>query len=251
MGYDYIQVIRGIACLMVVIDHGAGLFVSGIPNYKTSLFAPFLIPEGFPWVWLFLIISGYLNTKSFFSGRYSLSRHGICAFYRNRVLRIFPLMWFLMLLWILFYLIGLWPNALPRFSFIKELSIAFALPWVPYLTNSNPIASMNSPIWTVIIIIHFCFLIPFLLILINSSWKKLLGLISLWFAAMILLAGKITLSGHPAIFPLIYGTHYYNFGFFAAGMLLAISPSKQLLTKMPLSLSLIITIFAIGVVQYE
>ena len=82
--YDHMQILRGIACIMVVFDHAAPLLINGIPNHENSAIDPFLIPQGFQWVWLFLVISGYLITKAFVSRRFSLNAAGIKSFYINR-----------------------------------------------------------------------------------------------------------------------------------------------------------------------
>lgn len=240
---------RGIACTMVMLGHVGNPLVKGIVDYQTSIFAPFVVPQGFQWVWLFLMLSGLLLTKAFVSGRFSLTSEGIRTFYWNRVRRLLPLIWFLMGLWFVFYICGLWPQELPKFNLVRELSIALALPWVPYWPETSAIASMNSPIWAVIIILHFSIMTPFLLIVIKS-WKWLLTLIVLWFAGISLMATLVALFGTPQIFPRIYETHFYNFGFFATGMLLAITPNKTFAKAIPWPVILITAVLGIGIVQY-
>jgi len=43
------------------------------------------------WVWIFLIISGYLASKGFIKGKYPVSWEGYFQFLFNRGLRILPL----------------------------------------------------------------------------------------------------------------------------------------------------------------
>jgi peptidoglycan/LPS O-acetylase OafA/YrhL len=46
-----------------------------------------------PWcgVWMFFTLSGYLMGKGFVTGRHTVNRDGLVRFYKNRILRIFPI----------------------------------------------------------------------------------------------------------------------------------------------------------------
>ena len=89
---------RGFLCLAVVDGHAYGhvtgqtrAAVASFVRFGTASFE-FLISGTAPAaVWGFFILSGYLIGKGFLSGRYTLHREGIVAFYRNRLLRILPL----------------------------------------------------------------------------------------------------------------------------------------------------------------
>lgn len=249
--YDHLQVLRGIASLMVLFDHAAALLIKNVPDYKHSYFAAFFVPEGFPWVWLFLVISGFLLTKAFVRERFSLNTAGIKSFYRNRFFRLVPLLWFLASLWVLLYYCGLWPKSLPAFNLLREVTVSLALPWTLFFPSVHPVSSMNPPVWSVILEIQIALLMPFLLIALNNSWKKLLMLIVLWYIGIAILAAIVTLRESPVIFPIIYSSHFYNFGFFAAGMLLAFLPNQKIIMKaIPWPVIVGGSISAIGVTQY-
>ncbi|WP_375506305.1 acyltransferase family protein [uncultured Nostoc sp.] len=103
---DALLSLRGVACLIVVIYHGIiipQLFGSQLsPGAQLSSLRQSIIYHGydFTWilfshgpaaVWIFFVLSGYLMGKGFYSGRYIANISGIVNFWRNRILRIFPL----------------------------------------------------------------------------------------------------------------------------------------------------------------
>src|SRR5205823_5587974 len=74
--YDHFQIVRGVACLMVFMNHVVGLLSRPL-DLSSEWYGPLIVPMGFPWVWLFLILSGYLLTKQFAQGRIALNAAGI------------------------------------------------------------------------------------------------------------------------------------------------------------------------------
>jgi peptidoglycan/LPS O-acetylase OafA/YrhL len=60
--YDHFQLMRGVACLMVLLNHVAGYLSIPLNPPADAWFSPMLVPLGFPWVWLFLVLSGFLLT---------------------------------------------------------------------------------------------------------------------------------------------------------------------------------------------
>lgn len=220
--YDHFQMLRGVACSMVLLNHVAGYLSIPLHTRKDAWFAPLLVPLGFPWVWLFLVLSGFLLTRAFVNKRFDLSLAGIGAFYVKRARRLLPLIWFVSVLWGLLYFLRIWSNSLPSFDLQREFGIALAVPWVPYFESTQAIASVNSPIWSAVIEVHYCILMPFVLLAARLRRTRMIGVLFLWIAAMALLATSVVFTGEPAIFPLIYGAHIYNAGFFVAGMVLAL-----------------------------
>ena len=81
---DLSLVLRGIAALLVVWWHTWGYAV-GIPSLA------FLYIPGRLSVFLFFIISGYVISAGFADGRYGGTGAAFRVFWRNRVLRIYPL----------------------------------------------------------------------------------------------------------------------------------------------------------------
>lgn len=105
-GYgDPLLTLRALACSIVVIGHGASInFAPSDLIHQAAQSRGFwlLLPLPMAGVFIFFTLSGYLMGKSFFTGRYSFSRDGICRFYRNRYLRIAPLAYFAIAIVILF-----------------------------------------------------------------------------------------------------------------------------------------------------
>lgn len=93
---DPFLALRGLACLVVVFYHVAPprKFI-GYHNYD---FSWILFGHGYAAVLVFFCLSGYLMGKVFYSGRYTLDRTGVFNFWRNRILRIFPLYYFSILI---------------------------------------------------------------------------------------------------------------------------------------------------------
>jgi peptidoglycan/LPS O-acetylase OafA/YrhL len=231
--YDHFQLMRGVACLMVFLNHVAGYLSIPLKVPVDAWFAPMLVPLGFPWVWLFLVLSGFLLTRAFVSKRFALDQAGILAFYAKRAWRLVPLMWCVLVLWIVLCVLRIWSDRLPQMDFVREVGIALALPWIPYFQPTQAIASVNSPIWSAVIEVHYCVLMPLALAAVGLSVMRLAALLLVWIVAMAGSAVSVVANGHPEIFPLIYGGHLYNAGFFIAGMTLALCPSCNVVKRIP------------------
>jgi peptidoglycan/LPS O-acetylase OafA/YrhL len=88
---DWLLVIRGLACGLVFIMHSGILFKHDF-SYSHSRWAWILQSPAWLGMILFFTLSGYLMGKGFYTGKYDLSRSGVTLYLRNRFLRIFPLM---------------------------------------------------------------------------------------------------------------------------------------------------------------
>ncbi|WP_298258731.1 acyltransferase [Bradyrhizobium sp.] len=218
---DYFLIMRGIACLMVFLNHVVGLLSSGIDT-KGAWYEPLIVPMGFPWVWLFLILSGFLLTKQFVDRKFRLCLPGILNFYERRSRRLLPMLWFLPLLLGLLYALNIRSPLLPAFSPFKELQVALALPWVPYVEGGNPVASVNSPVWSAVLEVHYFLLLPLILWCTAMSCRAMQVLVGIWLIGIAGLAIQVALHGSPTIFPMIYQQHLYNCGFMLAGCALAL-----------------------------
>lgn len=93
---DPFLALRGLACLVVVFYHVAP--PRNFIGYQNYDFSWILFGHGYAAVLVFFCLSGYLMGKVFYSGRYTLDRTGIFNFWRNRILRIFPLYYFSILI---------------------------------------------------------------------------------------------------------------------------------------------------------
>jgi peptidoglycan/LPS O-acetylase OafA/YrhL len=237
---------------MVVLDHAGPLLVDGIPDYRSDFFAPFLVPEGFQWVWLFLVISGFLLTKAFTTGRFVLSWEGIRSFYSNRLWRLVPLLWILTATWALLSFTSIWPATLPPFNAFRDLQLVFCPPWMMYFSSVHPVHSSNSTVWSVLLEIQLCFILPLFLRAIGLRWQWMIFFLSCWLAGIGFLAKSVFELGTPLIFPVIYASHLYNFGFFGMGILLALFPAGlRFARQMPWWGTICLGIFGIGLAQWQ
>lgn len=213
---DPILVLRGIACLIVLLNHLVGKLTENfaIPP-SLSWLAPFVVPYGFPCVWLFFTLSSFLLTTAFLQGRFTLDGAGIRHFFTTRARRLLPL--FLLFQGVL---LALWARGLTEFlptsTLERELSVLLAAPWAPYSPRTQAVLSLNSPVWSVLLEFHFIFLLPLTIPLLRRTRvvHVLLIVLSAAAAATYGWRGK-------AIFPIFYQGHLYNFGFLALGQCLA------------------------------
>ena len=86
--------LRALACLNVFFGHWfMVVFRQSTPAHSVSEYGLRAALSFSPWcgVWMFFTLSGYLMGKGFVTGRHSVDRAGLKTFYRNRVLRIFPI----------------------------------------------------------------------------------------------------------------------------------------------------------------
>lgn len=89
---DALLSLRGIASFMVILYHVH--FPRSAVIYKGYDFSWILFSDGKVAVWIFFCLSGYLMGKGFFTKRYTADVAGVRKFWRNRILRIFPLYYF-------------------------------------------------------------------------------------------------------------------------------------------------------------
>jgi peptidoglycan/LPS O-acetylase OafA/YrhL len=85
--------LRAFACLCVFFGHWFLVVFAPIsPAHTTAEYGIRVASSFSPWggVWIFFTLSGYLMGKGFVTGRHNVSRNGLVKFYRNRILRIFP-----------------------------------------------------------------------------------------------------------------------------------------------------------------
>lgn len=209
---------------MVFANHIFGLLSNSLAGTSAIWAAPFLVPMGFPWVWLFLVLSGFLLTKGFVDKRFSLDTAGIRKFSISRLYRLIPLLVVVEILWLVLYKTGVWSSQLPGFQWRREVNTLLALPWAPYFLSTTPIGSVNSAAWSAVIEIHFSLLLPTLFLWISLSQKKLAGIVLAWSVCIAALGCYVAYFTTPDIFPLWYGGHIYNVGFFLAGSVLATTP---------------------------
>jgi peptidoglycan/LPS O-acetylase OafA/YrhL len=159
---DRFLLIRGFSCLVVFLSH--------IPFWKyldqDSFFAKVLVFNGRAAVTIFFVLSGYLITKQFLSGKYSLNLNGIKAFWAVRAKRIIPTTY----LSILFCIIINYDVLLTKAGLIKLFqSLIFY-----FDVDSQP--EFMLQLWSLSAEVQFYILIPFVLYFLNSKLKNIRGL---------------------------------------------------------------------------
>jgi peptidoglycan/LPS O-acetylase OafA/YrhL len=157
---DVLLAIRAIACFFVVIAHCS-------PPRDAIVFQGYdlswlLFAAGGMYLRTFFCLSGYLMGKLFYTGRYQLSLDGILKFWRNRVLRVFPLYYFAALFLIIFVYTGLlklenWGYLIRIFTFTYN----HALP-----------PDFNRPLWSLSTEVQFYLLAPFIYSFVRERCTK-------------------------------------------------------------------------------
>lgn len=148
-----IDIIRGLAAIGVVVGHTLNGFVS-VP----------LLDGGF-WVWIFFVLSGYLQGHSFFSGRYGQDAGGIKGYWINRGLRILPLFWLALAL-----------GFSIRFAYEGRMFDGQMLRQFLALTNNT---TLVGPLWSITAEIHLYLLVPFIVWLMSRYRSSLLTVLFL------------------------------------------------------------------------
>lgn len=203
---DRVLVLRGVACLLVVLSHSVGLVNL---DFAPEWAKPLMVPSGFMAVWLFLVLSSFLLTTAFLNGRFSSTRF----FYKTRMMRLLPLLYVVQGGLIVLASLALLPEEL-KFSLSRELNILSLNPFVPYVSKID--YSLNTPIWSVIVEIHFLLILPFTIPLLKRTRIAHYGFMLVWVAYLVSLGIR-----EAEVFPEPYMGHFYNFGFLAVGQLLA------------------------------
>lgn len=146
---DTLLALRGFACLMVIVRH-CGI-TRGSIIYKGYDLTWLLDSSGELAVWIFFALSGYLMGKAFYSGRYSIDSTGVINFFRNRILRIFPLYYFSTLILLLF--------VKPEFLKIENWGYLFRSLTFTY---NYSLPGVNGVLWSLAIEVQFYLCVPFI-----------------------------------------------------------------------------------------
>ncbi|BAU04145.1 acyltransferase family protein [Fischerella sp. NIES-3754] len=150
---DVLLALRGFACLMVVIIHCAPPRNALI--YQKYDFSWILFSHGAVAVWIFFCLSGYLMGKAFFTERYSSDVTGVINFWRNRVIRIFPLYYFAILILSIF----VYPDVL-KFENWGYLLRICTFTFNPYIASQS--VAFNDVFWSLSTEVQFYIIIPFI-----------------------------------------------------------------------------------------
>ncbi|AFY55664.1 putative acyltransferase [Rivularia sp. PCC 7116] len=163
---DALLALRGFACLMVVTIHCAPPRKSII--YDDIDLSWLMFSHGAIAVWILFVLSGYLMGKVFYTKRYTVDIAGVIKFWRNRVLRIFPLYYFAVLVLSIF----VYPEIL-KFTNWGYLFRICTFTYHPYISFET--VKFNDVFWSLSTEIQFYLIVPFIYSLIHhrlSNQKK-------------------------------------------------------------------------------
>jgi len=167
--YNNLLLLRSLAWLTVLVIHSYIIFGIKFENPINRLlinnidFSFFVFPSPWSGVWMFFILSGFLMGKSFFSSRYQLSSKGIIQFYRNRVIQIFPMYIFSIIIVSIF----LHPEI------FKTSNLEYLFRLLTFSNDSELPININGALWSISTEIQFYILVPFLIIVIDFIVKKI------------------------------------------------------------------------------
>ncbi len=177
---DALLALRGFACLMVVTIHCAPPRKSII--YNDIDLSWLMFSHGAIAVWIFFVLSGYLMGKVFYTKRYTVDIAGVIKFWRNRVLRIFPLYYFAVLILTIF----VYPEIL-KFSNWGYLLRVCTFTYHPYI--SFEAVKFNDVFWSLSTEVQFYLIVPFIYSLIqnrlNNQKKVFIAGLSIILATLI------------------------------------------------------------------
>ena len=159
---DALHALRGFGCLMVVTIHCAPPRKSII--YDDVDLSWLMFSHGAIAVWIFFVLSGYLMGKVFYTKRYTADSTGVIKFWRNRVLRIFPLYYFAVLILSIF----VYPEIL-QFSSWGYLLRICTFTYHPYISFDT--VKFNDVFWSLSTEVQFYLIVPFVYSLIQNYFK--------------------------------------------------------------------------------
>ena len=96
---DPLLLMRAVFCFVVLMQHGFGITFQA-PLLKDYIWQDglwLMLPSAWMGVWGFFVLSGYLMAKGFFLGVYPCNKEGLFGFYKNRIIKILPGYWLVLL----------------------------------------------------------------------------------------------------------------------------------------------------------
>lgn len=176
--------LRFFASILVVFHHFRGYVADAIPNFSSnsfiSWFTQLWMLKGSSGVSLFLVLSAFLFTLITHAGEKKIIYH---KFIYNRILRIFPLMVFLVFIVITLDRANSSPLDILRI-FTLQLNTGNSM------TGWGHSVFPSGPIWTIAVEFQFYFLFPILMIFLSKYGAKylLLLMLFLWFSRLIIVS---------------------------------------------------------------
>jgi|GEM_PF-544108 len=227
--FDALLALRGLACFMVVVIHTTPPRES--ITYMGYDLSWVIFSHGWVAVWIFFCLSGYLMGKAFFTERYKIGVAGTLNFWRNRILRIFPLYYFAVLLLALF----VYPDIL------KIENWGYLLRLCTFTYNQSLPVLFAFPFWSLSTEIQFYIFVPFIYSLLRNQLRSPRQILCVS-ATIFLIASLIRLMtwisfyaqlhdqyGYLAKYwysPLIGNIDIFMYGFLANAWIIAIKTCK-------------------------
>jgi peptidoglycan/LPS O-acetylase OafA/YrhL len=161
---DQFLALRGVACLIVLLGH---CFIRMSTLVDKVSFAgqdlTWLIrPNATIGMYIFFTLSGYLMGNQFFSGKYTISTHGILNFFRARIMRLVPLFYALTL----FYLIY------DGSDFLRDLHLNKLLKILTFTYSIWPFEYSADHFWSVATEMQFYLFVPALFFICKRFCKN-------------------------------------------------------------------------------
>lgn len=181
---DALLILRGFACLMVVIIHCSPPRNSIM--YQNHDVSWLMFSNGLVAVWIFFCLSGYLMGKAFYTQRYTSDIEGILKFWKNRIIRIFPLYYFTVFICALF----VYPSILQTDNW-GHLIRLLTFTYQPHMyVRSVP---FNDALWSISTEIQFYLIVPFVYTLfsklVSNQKRAFLAIIVIIFTVALIKLG--------------------------------------------------------------
>jgi peptidoglycan/LPS O-acetylase OafA/YrhL len=202
---DYFLLFRFVACLLVIRQHVG--FIT--PNIPFGFLLGGTPGSGGYAVVGFFLLSGYLLSKGFVSGKYTFDVAGIIAYYFSRAKRILPLYYFVTIFTVFFI-----------FPYLITPNQSYYLPYLVKILTLNYYGGLpyfNQVYWTITVECLFYAILPLL------GWF-ILRKMSLWKAGIVFIFSILLLYFKPN-FGVFHSVFADFFGVFVAGLALSLVPN--------------------------
>lgn len=209
---DFLRVLAFLLVFFLHIKIATAVLLPGI-----SWWGPFFLFSTPAWagVWIFIMISGFLAGRGFFSEKYKLSRNGVIGFWLQKIIVLgIPT-------WTFVFIEGLLLNP----TFMTNYSALLRM--LTFTYNGNPGATGMGAVWYISTVMQLFILAPLIFYFIRKAYSKHTS--NLFWAvvtSVILLAGLLwrvlSLILDIDWYKYVYTLSLSNIDIFAAGMIVNI-----------------------------